>query len=676
MKFILLRKIPSKITYLGIALLILLPLALSYGLQSPWLGFYLDDWIILEAYNTGGASRLFLYTFYDDRPLVFWAWLVGFKLLGSSPLLWQLWALGWRWLTAFAVWLGWQNLWPTRRKEITLAAILFAVYPIFKQQPTALTFSYHWIFFSFWAISLYLSLKAAIYPRYYFLFTLLALGFQLTHSLSQEFFLTIELIRPLALWMILRGTPGRIRRAIQHSLPHLILLSGALIWRFFIMPTESWDRNSPRLLADLFISPLQTGLKLFELVAQSLVEGILGVWYQTILPSTISFSTPSNFVSWALALITFALLFLVFVSWKFIPDLNHKEQKPDVETVVFSGIGFLLGIAPGLAVGLAITSQGSYTDRFGLAAMPFAALLTARILRHIVKSERMQFTFLCLMVALSTGFHFRNASEYRYSWEKQTNFYWQLHWRAPQIDRPTTLMGNGSQFKYMGGWANAAAINLMYGNQPDSLKVSYWYFDLYQYDVSAMNEKESIDRAKNHIRFSSRLKDSIVFQYEPLISNCLWLVNASDQTNPDLEVYVRDALSISNFSRIKQDKNRSLRSDIFGKEPDRSWCYYYQKAHLAEQTQDWTEILSLYEQARASGFKPNASAELIPFLKAAVLTQNWELAQLITQRDAISMKSTSQICSTIGDMSFLVKIPAEFKQKTIEDLGCTNLSVP
>jgi hypothetical protein len=86
--------------------------ALAFGLQAPWLGYYLDDWIILNAYLLGGAERLFEYAFLGNRPLVFWQWWLGFKLLGAAPLGWQLWALLWRWLTVVILWLGWRRLWP------------------------------------------------------------------------------------------------------------------------------------------------------------------------------------------------------------------------------------------------------------------------------------------------------------------------------------------------------------------------------------------------------------------------------------------------------------------------------------------------------------------------------------------------------------------------------------
>jgi hypothetical protein len=217
--------------------LFLIVLLLAFGTQIPWLGFYLDDWIILNAYNLGGAERVFEYAFIGNRPLVSWIWIAGFKLFGSQPLLWQAWALFWRWMTVVVIWLVWKELWPNAKRQVTLAALLFAVYPLFRQQATALTYSFHWICYFLYGLSLYLMICGLRRPRYFVLFigcSLLADGLQL---FSQEFYTGIELLRPLVIWLALCAgdvpRKERLRRTFLTWLPYwrsfLGIWSGALL---------------------------------------------------------------------------------------------------------------------------------------------------------------------------------------------------------------------------------------------------------------------------------------------------------------------------------------------------------------------------------------------------------------------------------------------------------------
>ena len=57
--------------------------------------------------------------------------------------------------------------------------------------------------------------------------------------------------------------------------------------------------------------------------------------------------------------------------------------------------------------------------------------------------------------------------------------------------------------------------------------------------------------------------------------------------------------------------------EIFGAEPPHTWCYYFEKADLARQLQDWQSVLQLEKQAREHGFTPKFGPEYVPFIEAA-----------------------------------------------------------
>jgi hypothetical protein len=70
--------------------------------------------------------------------------------------------------------------------------------------------------------------------------------------------------------------------------------------------------------------------------------------------------------------------------------------------------------------------------------------------------------------------------------------------------------------------------------------------------------------------------------------------------------------------------------DIFGPEPAHTWCYFFQKADLARQIEDWDEILALYAQAQQMGLSPEYGAEYIPLIEAYTQTGNWHKAYDLT----------------------------------------------
>src|SRR5512135_1520764 len=119
---------------------LLLICVLAYGIQALWLGFYLDDWVGLYHIYRGGFERLAAYFFGVNRPVGVWTWWLGYRLLGYAPLGWQLWSMLWRWLAAVFFWLALRGVWPEKELQLSLAAALFAVYPIFLEQSNALTF--------------------------------------------------------------------------------------------------------------------------------------------------------------------------------------------------------------------------------------------------------------------------------------------------------------------------------------------------------------------------------------------------------------------------------------------------------------------------------------------------------------------------------------------------------
>ena len=609
----------------------------AYGLQIPWLGYTLDDWIILHSYSTGGVKGLMEYSFMGSRPLVFWIWELGFLLVGKAPLGWHIFTLTWRFLTVWMFWVLLREFWPTQTRRTTLTAALFAVYPIFFQQPSALTFSFHWVCHFLVLLSLYWMVRALRCPKQWLAYSTGAILAGSAALFSQEFFVGYELLRPILIIIIINEGSNwnkNLRQVIRQWAPYALLFAGYLIWRLVAMPVPGADRNTPQMLSDLFHHPFSTLPSFLVMVLRAIVNGFVGVWYQTYDPKLLAISPMSGLISWGLVALVFGVTIILFLRNRFLKGDNETHDDFSRWAIWIGLAVMLVGFIPGWSIGRSMTATNSlYNDRFGLAAMAGVSLIVVGIVETLVKQWRASTVIILAMVSLAVGAHFRNTTEYRWSWEQQTRLYWQLKWRAPKLEAPTAIYGDGALVKYIGSWATISAINEIYGQTVNTNVEPYWYFDLTKVDVPSriMNPEPILD-TKNNLSYRGTIDQSLVIQADALPVQCLWVVSLQDKNNPYLTIEAHDALPISSLERILPDDGSTLDPAIFGPEISHDWCYYYEKAALAHQHQDWAEVMRLWHEAQSRGFSPNNEPEYMIFIEASAYQGDWNLAQELTKK--------------------------------------------
>jgi hypothetical protein len=639
----------------SIPILQLFLMILAFGLQAGRLGFYIDDWLIINAYNTGGVQRLMQYTYLDNRPLVFWTWWAGFKLLGSSALAWQLWALFWRWLTCAFLWICLRKLWPHHGRETALTALLFSVYPIFIQQATALTFTFHWISYCFYLLSLWLMILFIQAPKRRFLYLAGALFIDAAQLFSQEFFVGLELLRPLVIWLVLQPVAGvwqaKVKTVVKKWAPFLGLLVVYALWRLILMPRPGADRNAPASLYSLFTHPLSAAPQWIMMAIQDFVEGLFGTWYKTYQPASIAYTPISNLLSWMIVVLAAAILLVLFFRTTSQEESQGSLSSPWYRSAGLFGLAaMLLGFLPGWAIGGHIADPtGAFNDKFGLAAMFGAAILLTALISLAVRNIRTLTVIIVILTSLATGFQFRNETQYRWSWEMQTRFYWQLKWRAPQIEASTAIIGNNSLGQYMGSWANAAAVNQMYAPYTFSEKAGYWYFDVADYPLADVQDKKInlVKAGKNYLQFAGGTQQTLVVEYNPEDDRCLWVLSDQDRYNPYLDPNIKSALPLSDLNRIQPVDTSPLATQTFGNEPKHDWCYFFEKGDLAVQLGDWQGAVNLWKQAQAQGYRPGSVIEYTPFILAAAHIQDWTLAIKLTgQADFPNYEMHDDLCTT------------------------------
>ena len=99
---------------------------------------------------------------------------------------------------------------------------------------------------------------------------------------------------------------------------------------------------------------------------------------------------------------------------------------------------------------------------------------------------------------------------------------------------------------------------------------------------------------------------------------------------------------------------------LFGPEPERTWCYYFEKADLARQTGDWEKVAKLGDKAFGMPLSPADSAEYMPFIEAYARLGRSEDALTLTE-NALEKNSAvrAMLCGLWARIGQTNEIPDE-----------------
>jgi hypothetical protein len=608
-------------------------LLFSFGLLIPWLGFYWDDWPAIMVARLQGIGGY--WAFYQvDRPFSAWTFMLSAPLLGVRPVAWHIFSLLLRWVTALGLWFSLRLLWPKRAQAVAWIAVLFAIYPAFDLQPVSVAFSQHWITYALFFASIAAMLLSQRRPHRYRLLLGLGLLAQAAHLLTMEYFVGLELLRPYLLWVVYSDledpspAPGKRQRlllVLRRWLPYLLILVAYLVYRFAFSRLAFEDTSRLVLLQDLVSQSLAGIKQLLGLVVPDLLYTLFGTWSQTLDPSRVDLSQPIGLFSVGMTILVAGLCAIYLIR------LGLRDRDADDhwtrQAALLGGLVLLLGPLPIWMIGKQAVG-GLYNSRFALAALFGASVLVVAFLEWLQAGRAQKAVVVAVLVGLATGQHLRTANDFRWSWSKQRQFYWQLYWRSPSLQPGTMVLSDGEIFPYVGINSTAAAINLLYPLPKGTNTLGYWFSDLYREfgprNVGELRLGLPVQRQLRSFWYNGSSQDSLVIYYEPGGGRCLWVLSPQDEDNPELPEITLKALPAANLERIGSEPTPGYPPEaIFGAEPEHDWCYYYQKAELARQMGDWEQVAGLADQALAQGFSPNKPQEWLPFIEAFAYTGRW-----------------------------------------------------
>jgi hypothetical protein len=650
----------------------------AFGVLLSRLGYFQDDWHhVFQAYWYGvaGLKRFLLV---DRGPFSYLVYVAFFKILGFAPAHWHWSLMLVRFMTVAMFWLAVREIWPEQNGLTAWLALLFAVYPIFALQPLSVAYTLHWAMYFVFMLSLFLMLFGLRHMKTYVPLTLAAVVLEAVHLLCIEYFSGLEFSRPIFLWLYFSDLPPRerLKKTLKTSLPYLATVGLYAVYRSAYSKLYGFDRfGLLSTLTTLVQAPLSSIGRVVQFMVQDLVFVILSPWYPTVDPQVLDLSRASTYLIFGSVIAVGIAAY--FVVSRLAADGSESGLSTLGKQLILAGIlSATLALFPFWVAGLSIFQKNQlWSDRLALAAMPGASMMMTGAVAMLVDRRRYRNLLLSALVGLSISPAAQTARSYQASWDKQQQFYWQLHWRAPSLKPNTLLVTDQEILFFMGVYPTTFAVNVLYPQLEPWPKASYWFdagTEHVSWDKFSAGEPAVFEKYTE--TFRATREGVLAIAFEPGLDQCLWVMRPEYVDLRDLSETAKGWLSVSDPAQIQPSPDSTPPPDIFGSEPARGWCYYYEKADLARQFQQWQTAINLWNQAEQNRLRPRNSIELLPFIEAYARSGDWKSAQKLTsQGEGLPDRSVSVSCNVWKELGATAAASAERDQTTaavLAELGC------
>lgn len=670
------------------AAILLLVMFTAHKLLIANLGFYYDDWegVLLQK-QLFSFPQIWDY-FLIDRPFSSIIHYLFNPIIGTNPTNWHLLGLFVNWAAVIFIVKTLLRIWPKMVLEIGWIGLLLGVYPGITRQFVIRTSMVHYISFLLFSVSLWLMIKAVQETKHRWTYLTFSLLLAMLQMLIIEYFTGLELIRVLILFYIFKRenntTSTAIKKASLHWLPYLLVFVLFIIFRMSVLPLIQQEgmtvKNTPWILSAFQNNPLNLLIHQVEIILQDLVYAVMYVWSQTIIPEDIDIQAKTTLLSWLVGFLVASLSLIFMLQW------HNKKNSTDNETKLFPALILSLCLIAMLLGGLPIWSvgrqaiKGLWASRFlfgiVLGAVPIFVVITSWAFG---KKRYVIFSFImALFLMASVSFQIRTARTYTLTWHYAKDYFWQLKWRAPALVEGTFILSPYTPFLFSSDYQIAYATNVLYATGYNNEEMKYWWFDgpddIIDFTKNTYPEQMDIDHHFRNLSFKSSMEQALPVIYKPA-RGCLQVLDKVYEAEPLL-------LAEENklFSTIKPGlilhQEQPVPIDIFGKEPEPNWCYYFQLADLARSEQKWSDVVTYWKTAENEGMKPIYGPEYLPFIEANAHLKDWDQAYTLIDKAYFSTeKMESFLCSNWNRISAETENSPEKEKVNTEVQNLLNCSL-
>jgi hypothetical protein len=640
---------------------------ITYGTQITQLGFYRDDWYLLWGAQSKGVEGL-LSLFQGDRPFIGWVYIVDFYLMGLTPLTWHLYALFIKLASALTMlWLV-RSIWKNHKVETLFITLLFVVYPGFYQQPNALTYKQLLISYTASLLSLALTINAVKTQKmsYKVVLTVFSVLLGAFYLLVYESLVGMEVVRLFLLWYLFyqQGKTWRenVRASLMNAIPYFLFAASFVYWRLFLFESTRKAVSVDRLFENY--ATLHGLVGLLVETGKDLIETPILAW---VVPFH-QYSNQLPYKELGMALGLGILVILAGAGYYFFAQKQTEAGDEDRVPRDFLILGALIVFVTTLPITVAGRNAHFYGwDRYTYQSVFGVALFMGGLVFYVFKG-RMRWVFLSALLASGVLTQFGSAIYYRDFWKVEREDWWQLSWRAPQIEDGATLVtalpsGFGLAEEYE-VWGPA---NLVYQPGGPVRVAGQVMFDDIWVELLLGTKDHRLVRDTFTVQ---RDYGKVIVLSQSSPGTCLHVLDGKrfDQAILEARIDVRYIAKYSDVGLINVSGEQAIPpSAVFGSEPPHTWCYFYQKMDLARQTGDWQQAVDLADEADALGVGPATVIEWMPLLEAYVNLGDIENAKQVAQLIRDDKYSFNKMCV---QYEVLKDQPAEYDRTAVYEALC------
>ena len=559
----------------------------------------------------------------------------------------------WRFLDTVVLFLILSLVWPKKWGVHILIASLVLIYPGFHQQMHAFNYQVQYISRLMLLLSIYASLLIFQTRKIWlqgllvivsFFFAQVGYGL-LDYQIGMEG-LRIGLFFGVALQ---QSEPRKWWKFIFYSLIYLIGAGAFAYWRLFL-----FDSKRVTVDAEVMLSGYNDlGTKLLENLRDFVVN-----FYRLAISSYFKpLSEFAKFVDtkdWILGIIIslVAAGIIAFIMYRFlIPWVsrdNENGKKYSLLLILIGIFGIIGGLAPIIFSGREISS-GISTDRYSYPGSISACMMIVGLI-WMLKSRWLRTGLVSLLVFISVLTQFTTNVIFGENGDQTRAVWWQMSWRAPQI-QPATLLSGRIHLGFLSEdytlWAPA---NLIYYPENHDITITAEVLDNQTLPLFLIGNKVIAER--RGIPFERDFANLLIFSKTE--NACLHVI---DGEHPEYskgdDSAILEVGKLSQPGRINVDSTDEPkpREDLFGKESEHDWCYFYQKGQLARQERDWQLTAQWGNEALEEGYSPNDSMEWLVFLQAFAYTgdKNYDRVLQAVKSDEYSYKQACSVFTSYNE---------------------------
>lgn len=642
-------------------LLIIIISGLCFLLFVPKLGIYFDDWFLMERFYYGGVQHAIIGEL-SDRPVAIILRLISTSIARDSIIAWHILTFCYKIVGATFLMFLIRRLWSDQIFYSVVAALLFVVYPGFTQQPVTLMHQVYHLGLALYLFSLWLTAIAqGRRSKSFIVLSITASLIGLIAGLSLELLIGLEGLRLVIVGKYripkFHSFLDKLKALIKGYFVYLVINIG-IFCVFWLVFFGAGDVRRQRDLGS-FVSQGSENVVNYALeksiqLVRDTIESTVFAWFVSPNDLWAKIDTISLRLLMATLFVSIVAGVLVIVYAMTINAYRSEGSKAWAREPVL----IALALSPLTFVPLYLGERHiilqSFWNRYTLPSLVMIALMSAGLVFLLFKRAHTPLV-LAFLVALSVGTHFLNSNNYAMFWSKLQQSLWQVYWRIPSMEANTVVLVDSTEMDnqsyYLKSFELASALNILY--MPDA-------------SASVITDILSEDTIRRYFN-----RPVLILYISPSCVRVIDSLHTEEWIDAPSEVRALAEHSTISLVGTSQKNLGTPPISLFDQEPEKTWCYYYQKADLARQMGNWTAIVDIARDVKNRNLTTTEEIEWFPIIEGLVHTGNYEQATTLVESivaDPILPRKHS-ICGFLSRMEPLMGSDSRF-DGIIRKLDC------